>query len=89
MKLNALQIKHSLVYLQDLIPTLISVFASYFIPAKVGIKSCIDMLKNALFVHAFGLNHSSKLYAKQKHLGCKKGEANQNQQLSDYRCIRT
>ena len=27
--------------------------------------------------------------AKQKHLGCKKGEANQKQQLSDYRCIRT
>ena len=25
-----------------------------------------------------------KFYAKQKHLGCKKGEANQNQQLSDY-----
>ena len=23
-------------------------------------------------------------YAKQKHLGCKKGEANQKQQLSDY-----
>ena len=29
------------------------------------------------------------LYTKQKHLGCKKGEANQKQQLSDYRCIRT
>ena len=28
-------------------------------------------------------------YAKQKHLGCKKGEANQKQQLSDYGCIRT
>ena len=25
------------------------------------------------------------LYAKQKHLGCKKGEANQKQQLSDYK----
>ena len=24
------------------------------------------------------------LYAKQKHLGCKKGKANQKQQLSDY-----
>ena len=24
------------------------------------------------------------LYAKQKHLGCKKGETNQKQQLSDY-----
>ena len=29
------------------------------------------------------------LNAKQKHLGCKKGEANQKQQLSDYRCVRT
>ena len=28
-------------------------------------------------------------YTKQKHLGCKKGEANQKQQLSDYRCICT
>ena len=27
------------------------------------------------------------LYAKQKHLGCKKGEANQKQQLSDYKSI--
>ena len=27
------------------------------------------------------------LYAKQKHLGCKKGEANQKQQLSDYESI--
>ena len=27
--------------------------------------------------------HSSYIYAKQKHLGCKKGEANQKQQLSD------
>ena len=26
---------------------------------------------------------------KQKHLGCKKGKANQKQQFSDYRCIRT
>ena len=26
------------------------------------------------------------LYAKQKHLRCKKGEANQKQQLSDYTC---
>ena len=28
-----------------------------------------------------------KLNAKQKHLGCKKGEANQKQQLSDYKSI--
>ena len=26
----------------------------------------------------------SKVYAKQKHLGCKKGDANQKQQSSDY-----
>ena len=26
-------------------------------------------------------------YTKQKHLGCKKGEANQKQQLSDYKSI--
>ena len=30
-----------------------------------------------------------KLNAKQKHLGCKKGEANQKQQLSDYKSIRS
>ena len=29
------------------------------------------------------------IYTKQKHLGCKKGEANQKQHLSDYRCICT
>ena len=29
----------------------------------------------------------SKYNAKQKHLGCKKGEANQKQQLSDYKSI--
>ena len=33
------------------------------------------------------LNGSCKHYAKQKHLGCKKGEANQKQQLSDYKSI--
>ena len=27
------------------------------------------------------------IYAKQKHLGCKKGEANQKQQLSEYNYI--
>ena len=27
-----------------------------------------------------------KLNAKQKHLGCKKGKANQKQQSSDYTC---
>ena len=35
-------------------------------------------------------NHIPGTYiyiAKQKHLGCKKGEANQKQQLSDYKSI--
>ena len=30
------------------------------------------------------MTKSRDSYAKQKHLGCKKGEANQKQQLSDY-----
>ena len=34
-------------------------------------------------------NPTEMFIAKQKHLGCKKGEANQKQQLSDYRCIHT
>ena len=32
---------------------------------------------------------TGNIYTKQKHLGCKKGEANQKQQSSDYRCICT
>ena len=42
-------------------------------------------------VYNYGFRVISTLiiYAKQKHLGCKKGEANQKQQLSDYRCLRT
>ena len=32
------------------------------------------------------LMHIPVSYAKQKHLGCKKGKANQKQQLSDYTC---
>ena len=31
--------------------------------------------------------HNRKINAKQKHLGCKKGDANQKQQLSDYKSI--
>ena len=31
-------------------------------------------------------HYTCKLYAKQKHLGSKKGKANQKQQLSDYMC---
>ena len=41
-------------YLQDLIPTLAGVVAYTFMPAKVGIKSCRYVLKNASFVHVFG-----------------------------------
>ena len=38
-------------------------------------------------VHSYcSYNSYKSLYAKQKHLGCKKGEANQKQQLSDYTC---
>ena len=32
-------------------------------------------------------SEQGKLHAKQKHLGCKKGEANQKQQLSDCKSI--
>ena len=32
-------------------------------------------------------SHHFDINAKQKHLGCKKGEANQKQQLSDYKSI--
>ena len=34
-----------------------------------------------------GIDVPIYMYAKQKHLGCKKGEANQKQQLSDYKSI--
>ena len=34
-----------------------------------------------------GNSSPANYYAKQKHLGCKKGEANQKQQLSDYKSI--
>ena len=38
-----------------------------------------------LKIHAFYIIWSLVIYnAKQKHLGCKKGKANQKQQLSDY-----
>ena len=43
------------VYLKYLISTLAGVFAYYSVPAKVGIKSCTDMLQNASFVHTFCL----------------------------------
>ena len=32
---------------------------------------------------------SIKIYAKQKHLGCKQGEVNKKQQLYDYGCMAT
>ena len=34
------QVKDSLAYLQDLMPILGDVFTYYFVPAKVGSKSC-------------------------------------------------
>ena len=34
--------------------------------------------------YSFYVAAVANYYAKQKHLGCKKGEANQKQQLSDY-----
>ena len=42
------QIKYSLVYLQDLILTLVAMFTYYFMPAKVGIKSCRYATENSL-----------------------------------------
>ena len=35
-------------------------------------------------MHIYRGAGASYSYTKQKHLGCKKGEANQKQQLSDY-----
>ena len=49
-----------------------------------GLRQCFSMHGNACKVFSI-----VTIYTKQKHLGCKKGEANQKQQLSDYRCIRT
>ena len=48
------QIKHSLEHLQDLIPTLAGVIAYIHIlyQAKYGLN-LVDVLGNALFVHAF------------------------------------
>ena len=43
-------------------------------------------LKYSLYIAAMS-SHNVYIYAKQKHLGCKKGEANQKQQLSDYKSI--
>ena len=49
------QIKHSLAYLQDLIPSLSDVFTPVCF-AKVGIN-LVDMLENAIFVQTFGYIH--------------------------------
>ena len=42
---------------------------------------------STIYIRSHNANH--KCNAKQNHLGYKKGEANQKQQLSDCRCIRT
>ena len=48
----------------------------------------LPSLYNIMFYDLISIS-IAYITAKQKHLGCKKGEANQKQQLSDYRCIRT
>ena len=50
------QIKHSLAYLQDLVIILASVFAYYFISAKVGIKSCKYIYQKMLYFTCIWLN---------------------------------
>ena len=52
------QIKHSLAHLQDLIRTMagIKYIAMQNTPAELGIKSNVDVLKNALFIHVFGFD---------------------------------
>ena len=49
-------IKHSPAHLQDLIPTLVGVISpSYiFYTSQSRDKIFVDVLENALFVHAFG-----------------------------------
>ena len=49
------QIKHSLAYLQDLIPTSDGVITYIFYTSQSrDLILHIDVLENALFVHAFG-----------------------------------
>ena len=49
-----------------------------------------DMIIALVIANTFSANfketasYVANLYAKQEHLGCKKGKANQKQQLSDY-----
>ena len=47
--------KHSLAHLQDLIPTLAGAVAYiFYIPAKVGIKSCRCARECFICIHVFG-----------------------------------
>ena len=52
--------------------------------------NCYDLVGSPTYVHSFPeiklLYVIATVYAKQKHLQCKKGEANQKQQLSDCTC---
>ena len=58
----------------------------------VGLRGKFHMMHGVMLLLSTGRNECQYCYlcmhyAKQKHLGCKKGEANQKQQLSDYKSI--
>ena len=56
------------------------------------LKTCYTGKHKVSFLrlgHIANESHTCNCNAKQKYLGCKKGEANQNQQLSDYSYIAT
>ena len=56
----------------------ISYLHNYIMPEKWPNGPICNLNKLDIRVH---------IYTKQKHLGCKKGKANQKQQLSDYKSI--
>ena len=57
---------------------------TFLMEGDEGMYTCNVMILKTNGSHSAELQSLiSKLYAKQKHLGCKKGEANQKQQLSD------
>ena len=59
----------------------------YWFRLPVDLQCIFKLLTNSSSL-CIVCNCTVKYYnnAKQKHLGCKKGEANQKQQLSDYNC---